>query len=110
MPIWVVMYRYDGDLSSSTHLTEKGAILTAIGDILEFFGIDDQETADYHFSSRRHPERNLDPESDTLQWDIEKLRAIKDANTLWGVYGEWVERTWDCHDYDVEIEKTMVRG
>ena len=42
MNIWVFMGRYDGELFASTHLTEKGAVLAGIFDLLEYLGVHDK--------------------------------------------------------------------
>ena len=39
MNIWTFVCRYDGELSVSTHLTQKGALLVAVGDVLDYLGI-----------------------------------------------------------------------
>ena len=45
MKVWVMQGSYEGDLFSSVHLTEKGCALACIADVLEFLGVDDNETA-----------------------------------------------------------------
>ena len=45
MPIWVFMVRYEGEMACTTHFTEKGAMLAAIGDMLEYLGVEDEEDA-----------------------------------------------------------------
>ena len=36
MNIWLTVQAYEGELFATTHLTQKGAWLTAIYDVLEF--------------------------------------------------------------------------
>ena len=45
MNIWVLSGSYEGEQFASSHLTEKGACLAAIGDVLEMLGIEDEEAA-----------------------------------------------------------------
>ena len=101
MPIWVFIVRYEGEVFCSTHFTEKGAYLNAIYDVLEYLGVEEEEYA--------RSVCGCDDDENPPEWDHEKLQKMK-ANELIGVYGEWVEYTWDHFDYDVEVEKTMVRA
>jgi hypothetical protein len=45
MKVWVMQGSYEGDLFSSVHLTQKGCALACIDDILQFHGVEDEETA-----------------------------------------------------------------
>ena len=75
MNIWVFMGRYEGDLFATTHLTEKGAVLAALADILEYMGIESAEEA------RANPE-NADG---LLPWDYDELKTFP-TTKLWEVY------------------------
>ena len=105
MPIWVFMVRYEGELTCSTHLTEKGALLAAIGDVLEYLGADigDEEDASrvYNFNGRE--EDNVDPP----EWNPEKLRRMK-PDQLGDIFNLWVEKVWDRPEYEIEIVRTKV--
>ena len=98
MPIWVFMVRYDGEMACSTHLTEKGAIIAAIEDVLEYLGVESLEGAKNLFGCDEPPE-----------WDYEKIRKMN-RDQLYGTFGEWSEKTWDHHIYECEIVKTVVVG
>ena len=96
MPIWVFMVRYDGEMACSTHLTEHGAIMTAIADVLQYLGIEDEDDAKKvynhpggHFADSRE-------EVEPPEWDIEKMQKMN-RGQLYGVFGEWCEKTWDHH-------------
>ena len=98
MNIWVMTGSYDGDQFASSHLTEKGAVLAAIGDLLELLGVEDEETAKavqgYH---------HLDEVA--FEWDLVQLRD-KPHDELWPIFHEWAELTWDSGMYNVEVIKT----
>lgn len=104
MPIWVFMVQYDGEMSCSTHFTQKGALLAAMEDVLQYLGVEDAEDASrvYNTSSGMTREVVEPPE-----WDPEKLRKMP-INDLYGVFGEWCEKTWDDFMYQCEIMKTKV--
>jgi len=97
MNIWTFVCRYDGELSVSTHLTHKGAMLAAIGDILDYLGI----TEDY-FDDR-------DDEKEYPTWKEEQL-ADMSSEQLIKVYRLWAERTWDHYNYECEVIRTLVAG
>ena len=105
MPIWVFMVRYDGEMACSTHFTEKGAILAAIEDIMQYLGIEDEEDAKKIYNDRSGIEEDAGVEPP--EWHHEKLRKMT-ARELYGIFGEWVEKTWDDFMYECEITKTRV--
>ena len=97
MNIWTFVCRYDGELSVSTHFTQKGAMLAAIGDVLDYLGI----TEDY-FDDR-------DDEKEYPTWKEEQL-ADMSSEQLIKVWHLWAERTWDHFNYESEVIKTKVEG
>ena len=99
MNIWVFMGRYDGELFASTHLTEKGAILAALSDIVEYLGIGVGDT-------RQDPRTE---EECSLPWDCDKLKALP-TTELWEVYAGYREHLWDDGTYEQEIKQTQVAG
>lgn len=105
MNVWVVIFRYDGEMSASTHLTQKGAYLTAINDVLEFLGVEDQETATEVVNARSGstPDEHQPPH----EWDFEILKGMS-SEDLANVFGSWAEYTWDSYDYDIEINRTEI--
>jgi len=105
MPIWVFMVRYDGEMACSTHFTEKGAILAAIEDVMQYLGIEDDEDAKNVYNQRCGIEEDAGVEPP--EWNPEKLR-IMSVGELYGVFGEWSEKTWDDFIYECEIIKTKV--
>jgi hypothetical protein len=99
MNIWVFMGRYEGDLFASTHLTEKGAVLAALYDILEYMGIASEEDA------RSNPE----DAAAQLPWDYDELKTFP-TTQLWEVYAGYREHLWDDYSYEIDIHQTQVTG
>jgi hypothetical protein len=97
MNIWTFVCRYDGELAVSTHLTQKGALLVAIGDTLDYLGIYEE-----YFDDDRD-EKEYPP------WRKEQLDEM-DSERLTQVYRLWSERTWDHFNYESEVIKTKVEG
>jgi hypothetical protein len=110
MNVWVVIFRYDGEMSASTHLTQKGAYLTAIGDVLEFLGVDDEETATAVVNAQSLATGQHCESTDDLpphEWDFMILKGMS-SEDLANVFGSWAEYTWESYDYDIEINRTVI--
>ena len=108
MEIWVLSGSYEGDQFASSHLTEKGATLAAISDVLQLLGIEDEEDARRVYNRDSGIEE--DPGVEPPEWDLEKMRGLP-RNELWGIFGEWNERTWDNQmGYNLEIIKTKLEA
>ena len=106
MNIWVMTGSYEGESFASTHLTEKGALLACIGDVLEFLGVECEETAQSVINARSPINAELPDE--VIEWNLNKLKEM-DRNKLHGVWGEWSELTWDNDvGYHLDILKTMI--
>jgi hypothetical protein len=99
MNIWVFMGSYDGELFATTHLTEKGAVLAALSDIVEYLGIAEGST-------RICPRTEEDK---PLPWDDDDLKALP-TTELWEVYRGYCEHLWDDSQYEIEIKQTQVVG
>jgi hypothetical protein len=109
MIIWILTGSYEGEQFASSHLTEKGATLAAIADVLQLLGIEDEEDARrvYNSDTRGIEE---DKDVDPPDWDLEKMREMP-RDKLWGIFGEWNERTWDnCMGYSIEVLKTKLEA
>ena len=110
MNVWVLSGSYEGEQFASSHLTEKGACLAAIADVLELLGVEDEETAKDVYSERTHGGIQEDTDVEPPEWDFEKLKAMR-RDELWGVFGEWNEKTWDSHmSYSIEVIKTTLQA
>jgi hypothetical protein len=107
MEIWVMTGTYEGEQFASSHLTEKGACLAAISDVLQLLGIEDEEDANRVMESRMV---GLMKDEKPIEWDLEKMRDMP-RDKLWGIFGEWAEYTWDNQmGYGIEIIKTKLEA
>jgi len=107
MEIWVLSGSYEGEQFASSHLTEKGAILAAISDVLQLLGVEDKEDAIRVMESRMV---GLMEDEEPIDWDLEKMRGMP-RDKLWGIFGEWNEKTWDnSMGYSIEILKTKLEA
>jgi hypothetical protein len=103
MIIWVLSGTYEGEQFASSHLTEKGAALAAIGDVLSLLDINDEDGAR---GVMKNSDIELSDEEDTIEWDLVKMRAMP-REELWVIFSEWNEYTWDMHaGYNVEVIRT----
>ena len=107
MIIWILSGSYEGEQFASSHLTEKGAILAAISDVLQLLGIEDEEDANRVMEDRLD---GLMEGEKPIDWDLEKMRDMP-RDKLWGIFGEWNERTWDnSMGYSIEVIKTKLEA
>ena len=105
MIIWILTGTYEGEQFASTHLTEKGACLAAIADVLQLLGVEDEEDANRVMESRMV---GMMKDEKPIEWDLEKMRGMP-RNELWGIFGEWSEYTWDNQmGYGIEVIKTKL--
>ncbi len=100
MNIWVVRQTctYENDTYVSTHMTEKGALITAIRTVREDLcdGFDEDELEDMRPGMPHHPEEDL------MQYDSKQLR---------GIVNDWWEYSFDMNEYDqYQIYQTQVEG
>ena len=103
MPIWVVMIRYDGEMSCTTHLTEKGCALAAIEDVMDYLQVHADEP-DTHKTAYASSE---DEEKLPVDWEV--INRL-DSKNLWALFRNYVEYTWDHYEYEIDCIKTKVRG
>ena len=96
MKVWVMQGSYEGEMFSSVHMTQKGCALACISDIIEFHGIDDDETALSVIENSYHGETAEEIAADKrdLEWDQEKLKEMT-SEQLWKVFSHWCEISWD---------------
>ena len=103
MDIWVIARNHHGEQIMSTHLTEKGALLLALYEVMEYLSIRTKENyqkfLEYH---------NLDGECHPLAiWSREDLEE-QHCGLLWDVWGFWADFWWN-QDVDWYIERTQVQ-
>ncbi len=97
---WNVVGIYEGQLFVSTHLTEKGALLNAIGDIIDFLGLTDDPGAalDRFYSDDESPPCH----------DMDVIREM-DRGELRGLFHAWATHTLDNRrGYQIEVIKSEV--
>jgi len=90
MRVWVMQGSYEGEMFSSVHFTQKGCALACISDIIEFHGIDDDETAMQVVENSYEDATNPIP----IEWDQEKLKEMT-SKQLWKIFSDWCEISWD---------------
>ena len=102
MKVWILQGIHEGTLFSSVHLTEKGCALAAIADVLEFLGIEDEETA-LNAMNDHNPFRETDGEqTEPFEWDQTKMRDMS-RGELWPIFQSWSELTWD-NQYGYQLD------
>ena len=107
MIVWILSGSYEGEQFASAHLTEKGAVLAAISDVLQLLEVEDEETARQAMVERM---AGLMEDEEPIDWDLEKMRGMP-RDKLWGIFGEWSEKTWDNQTgYNLEIIKTKLEA
>jgi len=100
MNIWVVRQTctMEHDTYLSTHITEKGALITAIKIVREDLtdGFDEDELEDMRSGMPHHPEEDL------MQYDSKQLR---------GIVNDWWEYGFDMNEHvQYQIHQTQVVG
>ena len=100
MNIWVVRQTclYDHESYVTSHMTEKGALITAIKTVREDLcdGLDEDELEDMRPGLPHHPEEDL------MQYDSKQLR---------GIVQDWWEYSWYINEQtQYQIHQTQVVG
>ena len=106
MNIWLAVQAYEGELFATTHLTQKGAWLTAIYDVLEFLNGDgyDQDLDDF---KDRH---GIDSDVDLPPFTPAELEALTSEEQS-KVFHTWSEYTWDNEcSYSIEVMQRQLEG
>ena len=108
MKVWVMQGIHEGEMWASTHMTEKGAALAAVADVLEFLGVEDEETALAVMNARHYGDGS--EHTEPIAWDQVKMRDMT-RNELWGIFGEWAELTWDNDNgYQVDVQTMEIQA
>ena len=94
MKVWVMQGSYEGELFSSVHLTQKGCALACISDLMEFHGVEDDETALGVMNSVQPYAETDGDQTEAIGWDQEKLKEMT-SEQLWKIFNEWSEISWD---------------
>ena len=94
MKVWVMQGSYEGELFSSVHLTQKGCALACIDDILQFHGVDDEETALSVMNNCYAFTETDGEQTEAFEWDHEKMKEMT-SEQLWKIFSDWCEISWD---------------
>ena len=112
MKVWVMQGSYEGDLFSSVHLTEKGCALACIADLLEFLGVEDNETALSVMNDVYSYTETDGEQTEAFEWDQEKMREMT-SRDLWKIFQDWCEISWDrmgMRSYSIDGAPVEVQG
>ena len=91
MKFWHASITHESEHFVTTHLTEEGALRSAIFDIMDFMGLEDGEA---------RMNRDQDTELVTDHKAINKM-SLDELREWWPT---WYEETWDNpYGYDVQI-------
>jgi len=102
MKVWVMQGIHEGELFSSVHLTEKGATLAAIADVLEFLGVSDEKTALWAMNNNYDYTETDGEQTEVHEWDYNKMKNMK-RSELWSIFHSWSELTWS-NDYGYQVD------
>jgi|TARA_R110001583_G_scaffold75246_1_gene207329 hypothetical protein len=110
MKIWILHGVYEGELFCSSHITEKGAALAAIADVLEFLGVEDEEDALSVANNLNAYSETDGEQSEAIEWDQEKMSKMS-RDQLWKIFREWTQLTWDNSlGYQIDIDPVMIQA
>ena len=94
MKVWVMQGSYEAEMFSSVHFTEKGCALACIADVLEFLGVDDNDTALSVMNDVYSYTETDGEQTEPFEWDQEKMRNMT-SKELWKIFSDWTEISWD---------------
>ena len=112
MVIWVTVSSFQGNIQCSTHLTEKGALRTAIPQLAEAMGIFDYtdlrdywgEEVDSSNVDDKVPEWAIDEEQIKL---LTTVQLDKQLDAMLEFYWESYDG-WGADRFEISVEKTQV--
>ena len=112
MKVWVLHGTYEAELFTSVHLTEKGCALACIADVLEFLGVEDEETALQVMNDSYAFTETDGEQTEAFKWDQEKMKQMS-SQDLWKIFIDWTEICWDRmsdRSYYIDAEPKMVQA
>jgi len=115
MDIWISGSVYEGDFCCSTHLTQNGALIAQVEDILEYLdqmdclnprGTSPEDIEAFHGVMREWGAEKGNPvlADDVYQW------RDKSVGALWKFRDCLCELTWDRGNVDWFINRTSVQA
>lgn len=109
MYIWVVQGVHQREPFSSVHMTEKGALVAAVVDVLDFLGVECKESALDVMNSRYTYTETDGEQTVPYEWELAKLREMTRVE-LRHTFRKWTALTWDNHaGYDIDIERKTLK-
>ena len=111
MKLWVLYGSYENEMFTSVHLTEKGCALACVADVLEFLGVEDEESALDAMKHYSFTETDGE-QTEAHEWDFDKLKTMASPD-IWRVFNDWCETCWEHmsdRDYRVEGCPQMVQA
>ena len=112
MKVWVMQGSYEGELFSSVHLTQKGCALACIADVLEFLGVEDNDTALSVMNDVYSYTETDGEQKEAFEWDQEKMKGMS-SNDLWKIFSDWTDLCWDRmsdRSYYIDARPQMVQA
>ena len=98
MKFWHASITHESEHSVTTHLTEEGALRSAIFDVMEFIGLEDGESR-----------MNRDQDVDLVTDHKVIMNASLDQLRRW--WPTWYEETWDNpYGYEVQITRSSLQA
>ena len=111
MKVWVLCGSYESEGFTSVHLTEKGCALACIADVLQFLGVDDEETALQVMNSHYSYTETDGEQTEPFEWDSDKLKDMS-REELWKVFNDWTENSWEYmadRSYYINADAQMIQ-
>ena len=112
MKLWVLHGSYEGESFTSIHLTEKGCALACIADVLEFLGVEDNDTALSVMNDVYSYTETDGEQTEAFEWDQEKMKNMT-SKDLWKIFAEWTDMCWDRmsdRSYYIDATPKMVQA
>ena len=112
MKLWVLHGAYEGESFTSIHLTEKGCALACIADVLEFLGVDDNETALSVMNDVYSYTETDGEQTEAFEWDHEKMRKMS-SKELWKIFSDWTNMSWERmsdRSYYIDAQPVVVQA
>ena len=94
MKVWCVIENADGELNATVHLTQGGALIAALTDVLDFLKIESEAQAKALLKRWKLDERQ--------EWDMDLIKELP-PQELWKLWDFWSEFTWDT-EFDITIQ------
>ena len=83
--------------------------MACIADVLQFLGVDDDETALSVMNNAYHGE--TEEYKEPIEWDQEKLKDMS-REELWKVFNDWTENSWEHmsdRSYYIDANSQMIQ-